>query len=321
MKSNSAIIKETVLAMGGTLEEFLPERDCFYVNLNGKRFLLEKNIHITRDSYVSRRFTKCKDITYKLLISHGLSSPKTECFYRKKYDKRNIKKQLNNLVYPIIIKNAHGSNSLGIFPFVKDSKEAQKIIEKNLSKYQSMIAQEMVFGKEYRILVLGDKVIAVMEMILPHIIGDGVSTVRKIIEKKQKYTDRRTTFDKKFLYILKKQGVTLKTILAKKKIIFIKGNACLAEGGEMRDVTKDVHPEIIRKSILISKLVGRNLVGIDIICKDISLYPDKKHFFILEVNGDPSLDIHNNPTYGRPRNVAKKVVQFIADLSTSTSLK
>ncbi|HLD31441.1 MAG TPA: hypothetical protein VJB37_00925 [Patescibacteria group bacterium] len=317
MKSNSSVIRDTVLDMGGTIEEFLPERDCFYVNVAGKRFLLERHITVTRNSYVSGRLTEYKDITYKLLVSHGWSSPKTESFYYKTYNRRQVEDQLHNLVYPIIIKNAHGSNSQGVFPFIMDGHEAQKIIRKNLPKYQSMIAQEMVFGKEYRILVLGDRVIAGLQMIHPHIVGDGRSTVRKIIQTKQNTTERRTPFDKKLLYILKKQGVKLRSVLPKNKIIYIKGNACLAEGGETKDITDDIHPEIKKMAVSLSKMVGKNLIGIDLICTDIFKYPDKKYFFILEINGNPSLDIHNHPTHGRPRNVAKKIIQFVTRLSVS----
>jgi len=51
MRNNLQIIKDTVRAMGGTIEEFLPERGCFYVNVMGKRILLEGNISITRQSF------------------------------------------------------------------------------------------------------------------------------------------------------------------------------------------------------------------------------------------------------------------------------
>jgi len=52
------------------------------------------------------------------------------------------------------------------------------------------VAQEMVFGKEYRVLVFGEKVIGALEMIHPHIIGDGVSTVSKMIKEKQSDTKK-----------------------------------------------------------------------------------------------------------------------------------
>ena len=66
MKKNPLIIKNAVLNMGGTIEEFIPERGCFYINVLGKRILLERKISITRQSLVSGQLTRCKDITHKL---------------------------------------------------------------------------------------------------------------------------------------------------------------------------------------------------------------------------------------------------------------
>jgi len=49
MKKNPLIIKNAVLKMGGTIEEFVPERGCFYINVLGKRILLERKISIKKN--------------------------------------------------------------------------------------------------------------------------------------------------------------------------------------------------------------------------------------------------------------------------------
>lgn len=116
MKKNPLIIKNAVLAMGGTIEEFIPERGCFYINVMGKKILLERKFSLSRQSFVSRELTRSKDITHKLLCASNLPTPKTECFYKKSYNQEQAKQQLKNLKYPIILKHARGSNSVGIFP-------------------------------------------------------------------------------------------------------------------------------------------------------------------------------------------------------------
>ena len=317
MNKNFQIIKNVVAEMGGAIEKIIPERSCFFVNISGKRILLQHYLTISRQAFGSVQLTKCKDITYKLLIDNGLPSPKTECFYKKSYNKVEAIKKLNKSKYPIVLKRATGSNSRGIFTNINDLKEAIKIINKVLPSYKSVIAQEMVFGKEYRILVLGNKVIGALEMIRPHIIGDGISTIQKIIKEKQRTTKKRTRFDKNLIQILKKQNVTLKTILAKKKIIYFKENSCLAEGGETKDVTSIVHADVEKICVNASKTVGKYLVGVDVICKDISRKQTKKSFNILEINGKPDLYIHYNPTHGKTRNVLKDVIKFLLKVSVS----
>ncbi|KKR54238.1 MAG: UDP-N-acetylmuramyl tripeptide synthase [Parcubacteria group bacterium GW2011_GWA2_40_23] len=321
MNKNLKIIKDAVLEMGGKIEEFVPERGCFYIKVLGKRILLERKISISRQSFVSGSFTRCKDITHKLLESYNLPSPATECFYNKSFDKRQALKQVNKLSFPIILKDSTGSQSIGIFPFIETPREAVMILGRELPKYRGMVAQEMVFGKEYRILVLGEKVIGALEMIPPFIVGNGVSTIRKIITAKQNTTDRRTDFDKKLNKILKDQNVTLETILAKKKLVFIKKSSCLAEGGETSDATDQVHPDVVKMCVAASKAVGKYLVGIDVICENISEKPSKKNFHILEINGKPDLYIHYNPTHGKTKNVVKDIVKFMAKVANPLPAK
>ena len=301
--------------MGGTIDEFLPERGCFYINVLGQRILLERKISITRKSYVSGLLTKCKDLTHKLLIAQGLPSPNTECFYNKTYVQTKAKTKLNKLTYPIILKDASGSNSIGIFPFIKNKTEAAKILKRELPRYRSMIAQEMVFGKEYRVLVLGEKVIGALEMIPPYVIGDGISTVGKLIREKQKETPAKTSFDNKLKEILRDQATSQTSVLKKGKMIYFKKSSCLAEGGETKDMTKLVHDDVRKVCVAASKVVGKHLVGIDIMCKDISKKPTKKSFHILEINGKPDLYIHYTPTHGKTRDVVKEIVKFMVKLA------
>ena len=140
MKKNPLIIKEAILKMGGTIEEFIPERGCFYINIFGKCILLERKVSISRQSFISGQLTRCKDITHKLLEAHNLPSPKTECFYKKNYDRKKAEKQLNSLSYPIILKDAQGSNSRGIFPLVGNLADALSLLEDELPHYRSTVS-------------------------------------------------------------------------------------------------------------------------------------------------------------------------------------
>lgn len=315
MKKNPQIIKDSILEMGGTIEEFIPQRGCFYINMDGKRILIERKISIARQSFISGQMTRCKDITHKLLQEHLLPTPETECFYKKTYKKSEAERQLSRLKYPIILKDAKGSNSKGIFPFIGNLDDAMVVLEDELPHYKSMIAQEMVFGKEFRLLVLNEKVIGALEMIPPYAKGDGISTIRKIIQEKQNSTEAKTAFDEKLVQILKDQNVTLESIMPKSEIAYIKRSSCLAEGGETKDVTDLVHPDIEKICVQASKVVGKHLVGIDLMCQDVALDPTQQSFNIIEINGKPDLYIHYKPTYGQMRDVVRDIVKFMVKLA------
>lgn len=301
--------------MGGTVEELVPERGCFYAVVLGKRILIDRKMSITRQSFVSGQLTRCKDITHKLLQAHGLPTPKTESFYAKSYIRSNAGQALASLAYPVIVKDAQGSESRGIFPFIGNATDAMEILERELPHFRSMIAQEMAFGKEYRVLVLGERVIGALEMIPPYITGDGVSTVREILEKKQDSTRRRTELDGVLDRILEEQGVSLESVMPKDEAAYIRKSSCLAEGGETRDVTEDVHGKVVEICVEASKVVGKELVGIDIMCEDISSDPDRQSFTIIEINGKPDLYIHYDPTHGETRNVVEDIVRFMVAIA------
>lgn len=301
--------------MGGTVEEFLPERGCFYINFLGKRIMIERKISIARESFISGRMTRCKDLTYKILREYDLPTPDTKCFYKKTYNRDNAINALSQLKYPVILKDAQGSNSKGIFPFIYDAGEALEVLEEQMPKYRSMIAQTMVFGKEFRLLVLHDRIIGALEMIPPYIMGNGSSTIEQLIKEKQCTTEKRTKIDDKLKQLLIDQNVSLETVLPKGKGVYIKKSSSLAEGGEMRDVTDLVHKDIEKICVQASEVIGKNLAGIDVMCEDISKALEEQSFNIIEINGKPDLYIHYNPKHGETRNVIEEIVRFMVKIA------
>lgn len=315
MIKNPPIIKKVVKEMGGTIQEFSPERGCFYVKFGSKKILISRKFSISRDFTTGAEVTKFKDLTYLILKQTSLPTPKTVFFGRKNIKKLNIEKELSCLEYPIIIKNAAGSNSVGIFSNIKTLGEAKKVLYREIKNYSKLIAQEMVFGNEFRVLVLGNKVIGALELIPPRIWGDGHSTIKKLIETKQKLTHKRTPFDEFLKRTMKEQGLSLKSIPKKGTEVFIRKSSSLAEGGETKDVTDLVNQNIKKICIKASEAVKKCLVGIDVICQDISLDPKKQNFSIIEINGKPDIYIHYNPTHGKTRNVVKDIINFILKLN------
>jgi len=320
MKKNQSIIKEVVEEMGGTIEKIIPERKYFCININNEKIFISRKFEIASDFISGKMLTEHKDLTYVVLKKNNLPTPKSVCFYKKTLTSVNTEKKLSSLSYPIAIKDSNGSNSKGVFINIKNISEAKKIILREIDKFKFLIAQEMIFGKEYRVLILGNEAVGVLEMIPPRISGDGKNTIRKLIKKKQIKNFEKTEFDSTLNNILKDQRVSLDTILKKEQRIFIKGNSCLSEGGETKDATESIHPEIKKICVQAAKATGRNLAGIDLICDDIATHPSKQIISILEVNGKPDICIHYNPTYGKTQNVVKKIIYYILKLKTVSNL-
>jgi cyanophycin synthetase len=281
MIKNTLLIRQIVEEMGGTFEEVIPERSCYYIHVRGKNFLITRKFRIAKNFISIAGATGYKDLTYTLLRRQSLPTPTTVFFFRKNFKPEDVEKKLINIKFPIIIKDSAGSNSRGIFPYIKNLAEAQYIIKKEILNFRSLIAQEMIFGKEYRVLILDNKVIGALEMIPPRIVGDGKSTITQLIAEKQKHTRRKTPLDQALIRILTEQGFSLNSVLNDGETVSIKKSSSLAEGGETQDATNLVNKEIASICVKAADTVGYYLAGIDIICENISADPATQTFRIV----------------------------------------
>lgn len=313
MKSKSSqLIRKVAQKMGAEVKVILKERNFFSIKYKGRTFFVQTNFVINKIPSFGIQTTKFKDITYKLLKEAGISTPKAITFYEET-PATEIKKKIKSLKMPLIIKQLEGSNSKDLFPNVTDLEKAAKIIESELKKVRKVIVQEMVKGKEYRILTLENKIIGALEMIPPCVYGDDKSTVKELIEKKQLKVEKEIKIDQDLKNVLKSQGLNLNSIPSKGSRVRLKDYSSLSSGGETADVISKVHPSFHKLGQGLCNTTNKNLCGADIICEDISKDIKKQKHYVLEVNGRPDLTIHYNPTHGKTQDVIKKVIEYLSN--------
>ena len=60
--------------------------------------------------------------------------------------------------------------------------EEMKVAFKDARKFSStVLVEEMFSGRNYRVLIIGGKMVAASERLLPHVIGDGINSIRDLI--------------------------------------------------------------------------------------------------------------------------------------------
>jgi cyanophycin synthetase len=320
MIKNPPIIKKVVREMGGRIEDLIPRRGIFYIHLKGTKILVCRKFEIASNLTMGKEATKFKDLTYILLKEKGIPTPKTINIHRKMTSNK-LGARLKTLKFPIIVKDAQGSQSKGIFANIADLKTAEKIIVRELKNFPRLIAQEMVIGNEYRVMMLGKKVLGAVKMIHPRIMGNGKDNIKKLIEQKQKNTRRKTPLDSHLGSTLAEQGFTLRSVPEKGTIIYIRKNSALDEGGETEDATDQVHKKIKDVCAATARATGKYLAGIDLMCDDISKDPQKQNFNIIEINENPDIYLHYNPTRGKTRNVVKDIIVFLLKLKKRKASK
>jgi D-alanine-D-alanine ligase-like ATP-grasp enzyme len=196
--------------------------------------------------------------------------------------------------YPLIVKPNSGSQGQHV-QLVHNSQELKRALKEIFLEDRVALLQEFVRGRDYRVVVLDDKVISAYERIPLNVVGDGKSTIKQLLAKKQKQflaanRDTRIQFDDvRITAKLRQQKRSFGSILKKNEKLFLLDNANLSTGGDAIDVTEEMHPAFQKMAVKLTKDMGLRLCGVDLII-DGPIAKKSKTYWILEVNASPGLD-------------------------------
>ena len=94
----------------------------------------------------------------KLFIQNKINTPKFFSISRYNFNKKIIKKTLNNkrIKFPIVSKPINEGSSLGV-EICKDLEELFKSIKRLLKKYKELLIEEYIGGQEVQVAVINGK--------------------------------------------------------------------------------------------------------------------------------------------------------------------
>ncbi len=186
---------------------------------------------------------------------------------------------------------------------------------------REFVVEEFIEGDVYRITVVNGAVVAACLREAPNVIGDGVSTVQRLIDIKNRDPRRGMIHQKNFTLhlivvtartheLLSTQGEGLESVPLKGKKVYLHDKVVLACGADIHDVTDMLHPDNKALFENAAKLCRASLVGIDFIAKDISKSFCEQKCAIIEANSLPYIDMHHYPVTGKERNVAGEILDL-----------
>lgn len=161
---------------------------------------------------------------------------------------------------------------------------------------------------------------AAAQRVPAHVIGNGKNTIQELIDETNKDPRRgyghenvltEITVDRDTLDLLEKKKYTIETVPSANEFVYLKSTANLSTGGTSIDVTEMMHPENIFLSERISRIIGLDVCGIDIMAENLTQPLKENGGVILEVNAAPGFRMHLAPSEGLPRNVAAPVIDML----------
>ena len=227
---------------------------------------------------------------------------------------------LKSVGFPLVFKPLDGNHGRGATINVKTEEEAVAAFHYAKEHSRRIIVERFITGHDFRVLVIDHKMVAAALRVPAHVKGDGKSTVQQLIDKENEDPRRgyghenvltEITVDRDTEDLLDKKGYTLETVPPKDEILFLKSTANLSTGGTSIDVTDQVHPQNVFNCERISRIVGLDICGIDIMAENLTEPLTENGGVVLEVNAAPGFRMHLAPSEGLPRNVAAPVIDML----------
>ncbi|WP_310488651.1 cyanophycin synthetase [Chamaesiphon sp. VAR_69_metabat_338] len=267
-----------------------------------------------------------KEKTKNILASMGVPVPKGMTIYSF----GELAAAIDRLGgYPIVIKPLNGNHGRGITIDIQDWEHAEVGYDRAREVSSGVIVEHFYQGRDHRILVVNHKVVAVAERVPAHVIGDGQTTIAALIDRENQDERRGNGHDNMLTKIelddstdemLRRQGVSLVTILPAGQTCYLRATANLSTGGIAIDRTDEIHPETLWMAERVSKIIGLDIAGIDVITTDITKTLGEADGTIVEVNAAPGLRMHIAPSQGVGRNVAAPILQMLFPPNVPTQI-
>jgi len=257
-----------------------------------------------------------KELTKKMLYDAAIPVAKGDIVI----DEEDLKKCIDRIGFPIVLKPLDGNHGKGASINVKTWEDALSGLEFAKKYSRKIIVERFITGYDFRVLVINNRVVAAAQRVPAHVKGDGKNTINQLIEKENLDPRRgyghenvltEITVDRDTTDLLSKMGYTLDTIPKKDEIVYLKSTANLSTGGTSIDVTDMMHPENIFLAERISRVIGLDVCGIDIMAENLTQPLKENGGVILEVNAAPGFRMHLAPAEGLPRNVAAPVIDML----------
>ena len=271
----------------------------------------------SKDNYVSVLMMENKVVTKKILDSKGIKVPKGDEFFSLEEALNKAHKYVNKA---IVVKPKSTNFGLGISifkegPQVEDIQEAFKLA---FEHDNTVLVEEFIKGKEYRFLVIGDKVPGILHRVPANVIGDGKSSIRELVQEKNKDSLRgkgyktpleKINLDDSAKLFLKQLGKDFDYIPGKDEIVYLRENSNISTGGDSIDYTDLIPQKFKDIAVESAKSVGANFCGVDMMLEDYS--NENSNYAIIELNFNPAIHIHSYPYKGKEREIAKEILDIL----------
>lgn len=269
-----------------------------------------------RTGAVAEEIAQDKDLTRDLLHAVGVPVPEG----RPVTSAEDAWEAAEDIGVPVVVKPQFGSQGRGVAANLTTREQVMAAYQAASRESSDIIVEKFAPGADYRVLVIGGRMIAAARREPAQVVGDGLHTVAELVDAVNQDPRRgddhamalsKIRLDPIALAVLADQGLSPEAVAPAGARVLIRRNANLSTGGTAADVTDLVHPDVAARAIEAAQVVGLDIAGIDVVCRDISRPLEEQGGMIIEVNASPGLRMHLEPSSGKPRPVGEAIVDTL----------
>ncbi len=269
-----------------------------------------------RTPHIAVELASDKEETNKILGSLGLPVPRQELVQSESSAVRAARR----IGFPVVTKPYNGNHGRGISIRLVTDEEVVDGFRKAREHSRSVIVETFLEGDDHRLLVVNGELVAATKRTPGHVVGDGVHSIRQLVEIVNRDPRRgighekvltRIELDAQAEMMMARQGVDADSVVEADRVIHLRSTANLSTGGTATDVTDIIHPDNRDMAVRAIRAIGLDVGGVDFLSKNIAESYKSIGGGICEVNAAPGFRMHVAPSEGRPRDVAGPVIDML----------
>ncbi|MFJ2351713.1 hypothetical protein [Glutamicibacter sp. NPDC087673] len=255
-----------------------------------------------------------KGETNQILTRHAIPSPRSILLETSNTTYEQLRELGLIMGYPLVLKPNQGSMGRGVFSNLNDWNELRDAFHELtvMLKQDTILLERHHGGDDYRLLVIGNRVVGAVKRIPANIVGDGRSTIEELIAIKNNRRTRNPFLGSGLIKVdyevrkcLTDQGLTIDTIPRKNQQVTLRRVANASAGGDVQDVTETI-PDAIKEAAIraVRVLPNIHIAGVDVLYDG----SDEANYVIIEINSRPQIGVNMYPSIGTGRDVPKAIL-------------
>lgn len=286
----------------------ISERYAIYkLSLPDGRHFYVRNITSIKTAMVNSLISNHKEVFQDIAEAMAIPMPQTLQFNGN----NKTANDFLDLHKRVVVKPTDQSHGHGVTVDIENKADLEAGIALAQTCSKNILIQQQVYGDDYRLLFIDNKLAAAAIREPAFIIGDGKNTIHDLIvaenasaNRSDGYQNTLTTINEKAAAAYLKDRATLIPAMGEK--VQVIGTANIGQGGVAIDVTDTIEPRLVAIGQAIVDHFDMGLCGVDI------MYKSDGEPYVIEINAGPSLGLHEAPYRGVPRQTPDAFLDWLA---------